>query len=118
MKKINERRDFIKDNQNDAGKTLANSISMAGVNAILKGMKNSDGSSTNEWKTLMEYFANNDDELKRLCGEDDAFNQFDWSSQCLAYIAGNSLCTVTSATMTGTGRNFTPEMEKDLDRDV
>ena len=117
MKKIEERRTFIQDNKTGKGKDLAERISDAGVQAILAGMKNSEGEVTKEWKELMEFFANNDKELERLCGQEQKFNESPYGLKCLAYIAGNSTCTVRTATMTGTGKNFDSSMKKNLDAD-
>ena len=64
-----------------------------------------------EWETFMGRFADNDDELNRLCGRDEAFNKRDWGLFCLAYIVGDGTCTSETANTTGTKRSMTlPEL--------
>lgn len=91
--------------------TLANDIARDGRAAIFAGIGtfNGDGvvtSVTPEWTKLMTHFKNNDDELKRLCGQEKQFNQADWGLECLAYIAGDSTCTSDTTYGTGTKRSM------------
>ncbi len=109
-----QRNEILKDPDGAGGK-LADEIAKAGKDAILAGMLKDDGSVTPEWENMMKYFKNDQKELDRLCGQEQGFNNSRWGLMCLAYIAGNSLCTITTTNTTGTERNFTDVMKYNLD---
>jgi hypothetical protein len=75
---------------------LARDISLEATEAIMSGI----GSAA--WNTLMKRFASDDDQLRRLSGNDEVFNRFIWAKTCLAYIAGDANCGEPT-TMTGLG---------------
>ncbi len=54
------------------------------------------GINSSAWAIYMSRFADNLDQLKRLCGEDEEFNSQPWSAQCLAYTVSNGVCTINS----------------------
>lgn len=85
---IEAQRDFILKDPEGAGKTRAEDIAKAAILAIKKGM-NSD-----EWREFMSYYAKSGDELNRLCGLDQDFNDTHWGRMTPTYIAANALCTV------------------------
>lgn len=90
--------------------TLADDIAADGIAAIFAGI-NSD-----KWQILMKNFAaDGSPELERLCGRDTDFNNSRWGMACLAYIAGNSICTATTAAATGTIRGMDSAMILNLD---
>jgi len=117
MGKINEIHQFVEDNkENDAGKKRARDLKMLAVNAIRFGLKSRD------WEEYMKEFAKegkdgsetiNPRKLRRLIGDDDAFNSTEWGYETLAYIAANSTCDVT--TTVGTGNGLTDSMKRNLD---
>lgn len=116
--KLKEQRDFILNDPTGAGKTRADDIAKAGKKAIMAGMRKDDGTVTTEWEDLMKFFKNDQRELDRLCGREKEFNRSRWGLMCLAYIAGNSLCTVTTTETTGTERNFSDVMKYNLDAEI
>ncbi len=116
--KIKSQRDFILNDPTGAGGTRAADIAKAGKAAIIAGMRNADGSLTAEWEKMMEFFANDQRELDRLCGRENDFNNSRWGIMCLAYIAGNSLCTITTTDTGGTERNFSDVMKYNLDAEA
>jgi hypothetical protein len=105
MQKIEDVRQQILDGDT----TLAEDLATQGIEAIFEGIKSP------KWEALMGNFANNQNELDRLCGRDQVFNKSRWGLACLAYIAGNSTCTATTATDGGTARGMTPAMKLNLD---
>ncbi|MEP6900754.1 MAG: hypothetical protein ABJA66_03330 [Actinomycetota bacterium] len=113
METINELHNFVEANKdNDGGKKRARDIKMLAVTAIRYGMKSRD------WQEYMKEFAKEGEsvnplKLKRLIGEDEAFNKTEWSYETLAYIAANATCDVT--TTVGTGNGLTTDMKNNLD---
>jgi hypothetical protein len=98
---------------------LANQIARDGLAAIFAGIGRFDRNGvvvevTPEWKTLMGHFANNKTELARLCGKDRLFNGSDWGQASLAYIVGDSTCTIQTAGETGTGRSMNLHPERNM----
>ncbi len=114
INKISDIHQFVEDNkQNETGKKRARELKLLAVSAIRFGMKSRD------WEEYMKEFAKEDDntvnpqKLRRLIGEDEAFNKTEWSYETLAYIAANATCDVT--TTVGTGNGLTDEMKNNLD---
>lgn len=91
--------------------TLANDIARDGLEAIFAGLGPFENgvftTVTEEWKGLMRHFAaENSRELVRLCGQDRDFNRAEWGRHCLAYIAGDSVCTSETTMETGVKRSM------------
>lgn len=111
VKNITDVRDDI-----TAGRTSGVEVANEAVQAI------SDGLGSDAWEKLMNRYAKTPQELDRLCGREQKFNDTQWGKFCLVYIAGDSTCTSETAQMTGTGRSMTlvPEREmlKILDEDL
>ena len=107
--KIKQKIEEVRQQILDGDTTLGNDIARAGMAAIFKGINSS------EWEAMMNYFKNDQRELDRLCGREEAFNKSRWGLACLAYVAGNSVCTAMTATDTGTMRGMTPAMIQNLD---
>lgn len=106
--KIEEISKFIDQNRNnEIGQKRAKDLKDLAGKAIRNGMQSRD------WETFMKEFASNEQELKRLIGEDQAFNQTQWGLDSLAYIPANSTCDV--ATTTRTVANMSDEMKENLD---
>lgn len=93
----------------DGNTTLGNDIAQDAISAMFKGI------GSPEWETFMRRFSTNTAELNRLCGREASFNNSRWGLACLAYIAGNGVCTALTATETGTERGMTPPMLVNLD---
>jgi len=110
MKKIEEVRQKV-----ISGDIDPNDLAKDGIEAIFAGMQRPLGTATPEWEKLMRHFVNDDKELDRLCGKEPSFNGSRWGLACIAYIAGNSVCTSETATVTGTSRSMSLEMIKNLD---
>lgn len=68
----------------------AKKVGELAIKAIKGGMKSS------AWAIYMSRYAENTDQLKRLCGDDSNFNANPWAEECLAYVVGNGVCTITS----------------------
>lgn len=106
--KLEEVGDFIRSNKdNDEGKNRAEQLKNLAGEAIRNGMK------SRAWEIYMREFASNEKELKRLIGEDEAFNKTEWGLDSLAYIAANSTCDV--QTTTRTAANMDKDMQNNLD---
>lgn len=84
-----------------AGTTSGAEIADEAIAAIENGL------GSDAWEILMNRYANNETELKRLCGREPEFNAKDYAKHCLVYIAGDSACTAETATATGTRRTMT-----------
>ncbi|CAN5379659.1 hypothetical protein BH10ACI1_BH10ACI1_24710 [soil metagenome] len=112
MKKIDEVRKDIMDSAPAIKKTKANDLADLGREAMFHGIKSA------QWKKYMKKFTNNQKELDRLTGKDETFNKSEWGMQCLAYIASNSTCTVTTIDTTGTRRNMNDDMIAVLDTEL
>jgi hypothetical protein len=66
----------------------------------------------------MQTYVSNQKQLERLCGEDSAFLAEKSNKRSLAYIVGNSICTIETRMeeeTLGTLNYLTPEMIKALD---
>jgi hypothetical protein len=87
--------------------------------AVRKGMD------SRAWSDYMKLFASNPDQLRRLCGEDEAFNETLYGLNSLAYMGGNGGCGIDTvgapmpagadARAVGTARFMTTEMIDGLD---
>ncbi len=71
------------------------------------------GISSRAWEQYMRIFASNGDQLKRLIGEDEAFNQTPWGRTALVYLVGNGTCGID--TKANTGREMSEEIKNVLD---
>ena len=69
--------------------TFAKDVRDQSIDAIFAGIDNG-----NAWRTYMNNFSVNAQQLTRLCGEDDTFNNdpHGWSKQILAYIVASGVC--------------------------
>lgn len=79
--------------------------------AVLNGIKSM------EWHEYMRMFASNDDQLRRLLGEDDDFNNSVWGRKTLAYIVADGCCgiaTVDTSRLSNTMRNGLDEDVKSV----
>jgi len=104
--KINEKMEAVRLRIKNGDTELADKIGGDAVKAIFKGMRDASGGVTPEWIALMSNYTDDQAELDRLCGKDQAFNNSKWGSVCLAYIAGDSTCTSDTAYMTGGRRSI------------
>ena len=64
------------------------------------------GMGSTAWRKLMSRFTDDQDELRRLNGLDEEFNEKQWGKFCLAYMLGDSTCTSETAMETGTHRTM------------
>ena len=86
--KIKASHDKIIEDPDGVGAGIANDLGSLAADATYDGVK------SRKWAEYMKNFASNKAQLKRLCGEDPAFNINEWSQRCLAYTVGNSICTI------------------------
>ncbi|MFM9903646.1 MAG: hypothetical protein ACKVQJ_03635 [Pyrinomonadaceae bacterium] len=97
------------------GQIDAEDLAAWAIDAMRSGMQRPVGVETPQWRLLMSKISTDADELDRLCGKEDRFNQSRWGLASVAYIAGNALCTSETVTATGTIRAMSIEMIKNLD---
>jgi hypothetical protein len=81
-------------------------LAEAAIAAMSAGMGNAAGEVPSKWETLMRIFTNDQTELDRLCGRDQVFMNSQWGKFCLAYIAGDSVCTSETTMRGGTKRSM------------
>ncbi len=86
------------------------------IAAVLAGQIGADGKVTREWHEYMLLHVSNPEQLRRLRGEDDAFNALPYARKVLAYILGNGTCSVD--TRARTIANLDEEMIFNLDKDL
>lgn len=73
------------------------------------------GSKNWAWHEYMRMFASNDDQLKRLLGDDDDFNATVWGQKTLAYIVAAGVCGINTVGTVGGGAGLTTTMRNGLD---
>lgn len=74
------------------------------------------GINSRAWADYMRLFASNPSQLKRLIGEETAFNGSLWGKKTVAYMVANGCCGVdTGGGGGGTGRAMNPDMIAGLD---
>lgn len=83
------------------------------------------GIDSRAWTNYMKLFASNPDQLRRLCGEDEAFNDTLYGLNSLSYMGGNGNCGIDTVgapiaagadpRAVGTARFMTTEMIDGLD---
>ena len=93
------------------GESNAGKLGFLAAEALFDGIK------SRKWEAYMKNFASNPAQLARLCGEDDFFDG-GLNKLTLAYLVGNSICTI--ATHRGEGNvgtlnNISPDMLDALD---
>jgi hypothetical protein len=99
----------------DEDEALGQTIQNQSIEAAIKGMRDSNGTVTKEWKDLMRnYGAEGSVELGRLCGEDADFMNSKWGKLCLVYILGDSGCGPQTTITTGARRSLTLRDEMSL----
>lgn len=109
---ITKSHDEILADPDKTGLDTANKLGAMAVEAIADGIK------SRKWAAYMNNFASDKNQLARLCGEDEAFNKNPDGKRILAYVVGNSVCTIEthkSDEKTGTLGYLKPEMIAALD---
>jgi len=64
-----------------------------------------EGINSRAWEQYMRLFASNPDQLKRLIGKDEEFNQTFWGRKSLAYMVANGCCGIDTNGNTINGMN-------------
>ena len=105
VEKIKQIHSQIKDNPDDPA--LAQKMQELAVKAMYSGINHDD------WKQYMSNFASSPEQLQRLIGKDEAFNNTKYGRLTLAYVVANSTCGM--GTTTETGRDMSPGMLEALD---
>lgn len=103
---INKKIEAVRMEIKNGNKALGEKIGDDGLKALITGMRDANGKTTPEWEALMSNFTDDQKELDRLCGREEAFNKSRWGLFCLAYIAGDSTCTSDTAMTTGARRSI------------
>lgn len=101
-----------RDIENGTGPVSGAELADLAIQAMFEGIGTFDGDVVidvnDAWKDLMKVYApvEGSNELRRLCGEDLRFNRTTWGRHCLAYVAGDSTCTIETAGRGGTQRSM------------
>jgi hypothetical protein len=114
--KISEKIKASHDEIVNGGKTAK--AKMAEDLGVLGAIAMFDGIRSRKWKEYMQTYACNQKQLERLCGEDQGFLADDENKRALAYIVGNSICTIDTRfgdEKLGTLNYLTPTMIEALD---
>lgn len=106
--KIGEKIDKVRD-EIEAGLRSGSDLAELGKEAVFKGMNDP------AWETLMREFTDDKTELDRLCGKDEWFMKQPWGQLCLAYIAGDSICTSMTARKTGAKRTMREDPSRGME---
>jgi hypothetical protein len=117
----------LRDDPDGEGALLGEKLQEFGCAAVADGINPLDKDSN--WRKYMKLFASNPAQLRRLNGEDAAFNDSLWGKKTLAYLVANGCCgsETTAATgincfaaapAIGTARHMSPEMIASLDSEL
>ncbi len=109
--RIEEINTFLENNP-EGGKAFARQLQLQAVDAIAAGLPPLSGP-LSAWEAYMSNFASNEDQLKRLKGQDSFIDNV-WGKEALCYMVANSTCTM--GTTTDTGRLFDDDMRDALDQ--
>ncbi len=113
--KIKESNDGIVKDIKAGNHEKANALGKLAAEAMFDGIK------SRKWKEYMNTYITNQKQLERLCGEDAEYLANDDNKRALAYIVGNSICTVDTRGVAddddkqGTLNYLKPEMIEALD---
>ena len=102
LDRLRQKEQEVKD---DATGTVASDLQNKAVAAILAGVR------SEEWKTYMQLFAENEDQLARLTATD-ASKDDPYMQRNLAYVVANAVCG--AATTTETGSNVDESIDDGL----
>lgn len=117
---IRQKLEAIRQEIEDGNTSLADEMADLGLKAVFAGLGPFDRTSgvftsvTTAWQDLMEKITTDPTELSRLCGKDKTFNESEWGVVCLAYIAGDSICTAPTARRGGTARTMSEDLTRQM----
>ena len=89
--------------EGEAGGPVSTRIREQSILALKHGIESAD------WVLYMSNFADGNDQLRRLCGRDETFNETPYGTQLIAYVAAAGPCTVNTGL-----RLVTDDMDQDM----